>query len=274
MKTSIRWTLISVVTLTVCAAAACSSESDDAASGGSGGTAGQAGGGLGGASGTSGSAGTSGASGSGGSGGSSDAGTCTSQEVTFTPTWTPPQPLHQGVCSEAEIDEIVKACFEGGGKSACATARAAHPTCDACLITDDTQSQLGAIVYYESLAYYDRNLAGCIAHAEGDLGATGCGAKAQAVFWECPQESCAGCFPVTNNDFSPVTACSNDAYEGTCKTYMDAFNSCATGVKYSHCIWMASETWSKMARRYADLFCGSLGDGGTGDAGDAADSSG
>jgi len=138
------------------------------------------------------------------------------------------------------------------------------------LISDEADNPQGAIIYYASRGYYDRNYHGCVAHAQGDLSASGCGATCKAAFWDCPAESCTSCFPASSQAaISAFNACADDAYEGTCKSYVDEFNACSKSFNFSHCIWVpAIESWATMARRYAALFCGSDADGGT-DAGDA-----
>ncbi len=134
----------------------------------------------------------------GGAGGTGGSGVCAPQPLdNFTPTWTPPDPLYQERCTDAQVDDLIDACF-GGSDATCTAAKAAAADCWDCMVSDFTDSTWGAIFDgTDELGFRDRNWQGCVAHAEGDLSDSGCGAKVAAER-QCRWASCAGCLPVSS----------------------------------------------------------------------------
>lgn len=192
-------------------------------------------------------------------------GVCKSVDVTYKPSWKPPIAAGQGVCSKSQIEAIMVACFDPGGtNAACTAARAANAACDACLITDESAAQRGAIVYSSKWQTSWVNQAGCVANHAGDLSASGCGAKFQEAFWGCGLESCASCD--NSEDRAKVFACAQSANTGACKPSFDAAIACWTSSPFPLCA-IKGETFGVAARRYGEYFCGTQSDGGTADAG-------
>jgi len=206
-----------------------------------------------------------GGAGAGGQGGSGASGACSPQPLdSFTPTWTPPEAIYQERCTDAEVDGLVDDCFNGT-TAACDAAKAAAADCWDCLLSDYSDSTWGPIFDASAeLGFVDRNWPGCVAHAEGDLSANGCGAKA-AAYWDCRHASCAECLPVSaftfNEDLAALNACGTAAtQEGApCESYAEELETCAatlSGPIADQCDWTGGSLLD-VFKRYGKLFCAS-----------------
>ncbi|MBW2523810.1 MAG: hypothetical protein JRI23_06525, partial [Deltaproteobacteria bacterium] len=255
------WIALTFAGAGLCAAVGCSDDDDD---------------GQGGATTTTTPTATTTDGGAGGQGGTGGSDACSPQPLgDFTPTWKTPEPIYQERCTDAEVDELLEACFEGT-TAACDAAQSSYSDCWDCLVSDFTDSSWGPIFdASDELGFWDRNWPGCVAHAEGDLSADGCGAKAAAL-WECGRVSCAGCLPLSalnfTADLAAFNACSQAASETgePCATYLQEVETCTdalTGPIADQCDW-TSGSWTNLAKRYGKLFCGTepTGAGGGGGA--------
>ncbi|MEZ4310405.1 MAG: hypothetical protein R3F14_20380 [Polyangiaceae bacterium] len=111
--------------------------------------------------------GGSGATGGGGSGATGGGGTMMTTTTTtpndpcdgipegdFVPEWKPSTGLHQGLCTEAQIDELFAACLEAGATQATCDAflmDAANKGCSTCVLSASDASEYGPIVVYQDL---------------------------------------------------------------------------------------------------------------------------
>jgi hypothetical protein len=193
---------------------------------------------------------------------------CEPQSISgWTPTNHPPTGLYQGKCAAGEVKAVMDGCF---GKTAtqatCTAAQSAHGGCVACLISKDTDASWGPIVEYTKLGFYDRNAGGCFGLLQGDVSATGCGSKINAVF-DCNLASCSAVCPVkTDADFAALNECfgAADADPDICKPSVDTSTKCWNdglaedgGAKYQPCIWDSKkEPWAAVAERIGEVFCG------------------
>jgi hypothetical protein len=186
---------------------------------------------------------------------------CEPQSVAgWTPTWHPPTGLYQGICSAAEIQEIVGACWDTGASTAkCNSAKAKYAACTTCLISQETDASYGPIIVFNSLGFSDRNDPGCVALLGGDVSATGCGAQMQA-YWQCVGASCSPGCKVAAATFTDDMAAFNDCAQAAradaniCKTHYDNFLPCSK--LHSDCLWKAGESWAKLVTRIGNIFCG------------------
>ncbi len=195
----------------------------------------------------------------------------------FTPTWTPPQDIYQDVCDETTIDAIVEDCFGfASSQTKCDAALAINSACGGCMMTLESAPEHGAIIDYTATrGFYDRNVHGCRAHADGDLSATGCGAKVKAAF-DCGVASCAGCLPVaTYADIDAINTCVASAAAGPCASYAQEAESCvqAQSGHIAELCPFGNESFTDIAKRYGRLFCGDES-GGEGSGGGGAGGSG
>ena len=110
----------------------------------------------------------------------------------WTPTWTPPLAPTPGVCTAAQIDALTNACV-APDTSTLVSCRAFNAdqnnaACLSCVLTPATSPAYGA-ASQDSYGFLSANEGGCIAEADGDLSADGCGAKNQA-YNECLLAAC------------------------------------------------------------------------------------
>jgi hypothetical protein len=143
----------------------------------------------------------------------------------------------------------------------------ASAACRACLYTTEDESAYGALVILKN-RFLRVNVAGCLALGDGNLSATGCGARWQA-FQACGDEACmASCA-----DPAAFQECVRLTGGGICRAYNDQ-STCGDSAMYAPCLEHA--TFEDFFRSMAKVFCSDgfpgRGDAGTGvgDAGAAA----
>jgi hypothetical protein len=181
---------------------------------------------------------------------------------TFTPQWKQPAPFAQGLCSDAQIDGFYSACLSPPvNPAACDTFVQANGDCSKCIQSDDTDSNQGPILWHASRSYYTVNIPGCIANAEQNMSASGCGAAYQAVL-ECNQSECSACFTPTSGSFANFVACEKAAVKGDCAPFNDKLHTaCADSLHdaaapAAECVPAASAAAFDVYKRIAPLFCG------------------
>ena len=199
-------------------------------------------------------------------------GVCSPQPFSGAPTWVPPTPLYQGVCTDAQLDSFVAACV-GDTDDACASFRAANATCAVCTSSFETDTAWGPVVVDTAESYSRLNRAGCVANLIGDTSSTGCGA-AEGRVTDCARRACFGCLPIERPaDSERFAACeqtafaseickdTRNAYAKKCDRYYDTADPTSPGT-----FCRANFTLEK----YLRLWCGSRPDAGA-DGGDAGD---
>ena len=181
----------------------------------------------------------------------------------WTPTWTPPLAPTPGVCTAAQIDALTNACV-APDTSTLVSCRAFNAdqnnaACLSCVLTPATSPAYGA-ASQDSYGFLSANEGGCIAEADGDLSADGCGAKNQA-YNECLLAACEkNCW--TGQNAGTIQACQDAATEGECASYYAAA-ACGRSLKYSSCTFYID--FASAFSAMANLFCGAgpeLGAGG------------
>lgn len=209
-----------------------------------------------------------------------DGGVCAPQVVTgFTPTWTPPNGLHQNKCSPTQIETLVDCVYKrpNYNKATCDAffAEPSNKNCIDCGYTKTTSPQLGAIISNDTAVQV--NYAGCVALFSNDVTANGCGAKLQASE-ACLSAACVAACPVPANDegnkaFAAYVKCTEDAAKTVCKTFSDQ-TACATplttGAGAASACLPNTQDFGERAAIYVGIFCGAPG----GDAGADAPSDG
>jgi hypothetical protein len=148
---------------------------------------------------------------------------------TYAPTWILPN-APTSACTATQIQTLYDDCLgPSSNGSLCNTflAQSNNKTCEACLESPITASTYGATIEWHSGSSLDINVGGCIALIDGDLSATGCGAKYEA-WLSCQIAACSYCPPGT------YTSCATPAETTTCGAYQAAAK-CANDPKYAAC---------------------------------------
>jgi hypothetical protein len=84
----------------------------------------------------------------------------------------------------------------------------------ACLISTADETSYGPVILLAGGGWHV-NVPGCIAIVSGDLSASGCGAKAQAID-QCQEGACRDVCPV----FDSFVACQGAANDSVCRSYI------------------------------------------------------
>jgi len=148
-------------------------------------------------------------------------GACEPHDVPdFQPAWIPPKHFYQGLCTAEQILKLAE-CTAVGSTPSC-KAFAADPAnriCYGCALTGPTADHLGAMVDYRDWLI-EPNYADCIANAEGDFTADGCGAMVEARH-QCTLQACAACNADTKEDAVITEKCMDLAMDTVCKAWAD-----------------------------------------------------
>jgi hypothetical protein len=182
------------------------------------------------------------------------------------PSWSfagrAPAPLHQGKCSDAEIDSILESCSldEGTKKRAqrCAEIKARYPACASCMLTPDTAPVGGPFIEYANEFFIHLNVGGCIARMDGDLSPQGCGAKMSAAE-NCLIEACHHCATGSSADQLTLFSCALPLATGTsaCEPLYTAATACLRGdARLNPCNTERDPNRWVTDTRVAKLFCG------------------
>jgi len=182
--------------------------------------------------------------------GGGDAGTlCTpSLPAAWVPQWRPPRALRSDACTEDQIQHEYMACESATAtSSSCAQFRndPSNATCIGCLFSAADEPSYGAIIRVDKS--WRSNTAGCIALVDGDISASGCGARVQAAS-ACNDAACSGCEP-----FTSYAQCRDEATHTACRQYyLDSV--CLLRPEYSTCTsYATNQDYFVGAAR---LFCG------------------
>ncbi len=202
-------------------------------------------------------------------------GCCPGDVATFAPSWVPPTSLHQAACTDAQTAALVD-CFSDLPDDATCTAflaAAANATCLGCAVSRSTASAYGPII--QGATSFAINEAGCLALAEGDVSAGGCGAKVGAAR-DCEGRACEQSCPLFTDDngvsLASLQRCEKLAAGKGCKAYADAA-SCGLALEGDAGVGgicaQTSGTFRENAKAMVTLFCGGIvGDAGPGDTGE------
>jgi len=183
----------------------------------------------------------------------------------WAPSWRPPRAMPQA-CTDAQIETEFTLCESDSTYSANACAAfnrdVANAACRRCLYTTEDEDAYGPFVYLRNRVLRI-NVPGCIALADGKLGASACGAQLHA-FQACGDAACM----TTCAAFDDFNDCVAQAEDGVCRPYrLDS--ACGDRATYVPCLDYG--TFADYYRGVAKLFCGAGfpggGDAGTSDAG-------
>jgi hypothetical protein len=191
-------------------------------------------------------------------GGARDASCAPRLPGAWAPSWRPPRTMLLA-CSAAQIETEFELCENESTYSATACAAwrrdLANAACRRCLYTTEDEATYGPFVYLRN-RILRINVPGCIALADGNLGAFGCGAQFHA-FQACGDAACMTACAA----FDGFTECVAEAEDGVCRPYrLDS--ACGERATYAACLDFA--TFADYYRGVAKFFCGA---GFTGDAG-------
>ena len=158
--------------------------------------------------------------------------TCAPAPVTaFVPEWIPPIAAQPQACSQTQLNDYYAKCYDSttSNNTDCGAwlKPPANVACGKCMVTADTATKYAALISSDGVT--TANIGGCIALLDGDVSATGCGAKYLAAF-QCGRAACADACPIPNGDnaaFKAYTACTAAAKKTVCKTYEAA--TCKSG---------------------------------------------
>jgi hypothetical protein len=189
---------------------------------------------------------------------------CTPGDVSgFTPMWHPPTGPRQGKCTKVQIDNFITNFLQGTPTEQNAY-KAANATCFACLVTTGDAANAGAILdLTATVGIYAGNSGGCAALVEGDLGATGCGARLAAV-QSCGFAACkTGCDRSSPTYVPDFNQCVDDSAQTSCLSYENAVTPCASAATDAQ-LKCLSSTWNGDLAGWfgylGDVFCGPPGD--------------
>lgn len=185
---------------------------------------------------------------------------CGLSRPTVSPTFTPPNPLHRGLCTGSQVEALME-CFlgPGGSTSSACTSLVTTPqltACEDCLVTSYAARKAGALIDNGSTATFDRP--GCIANlVAGDAGVA-C-AAAVAALDQCVSGACEDTMPCP--DVGPdasscpaaarATVCSDYAAAAACADALEADGGAA-----APCALGGPQQRIADGVRYGMLFCG------------------
>jgi hypothetical protein len=168
-----------------------------------------------------------------GDSGTGDAGTCTASSTVGTlPGYT--SVTKQSVCSAADVQAAVTACFGGGSATACQTWQAANAACAACAVPpngadggDPTANS--AIICVDAVQECFVNTAGCIQIKDGND--TCASALQELNFCEdtaCDSPTCVAAL-AANDPNMTFSNCTQSADNLACSSQLSAANTGCTG---------------------------------------------
>jgi hypothetical protein len=191
--------------------------------------------------------------------------TCAPQlPANYAHSWVPPRNM-PSACTPAQVQMYWDTCLGTASSSAqCSAFFSANAGCIACIDSQSTSSTYGALIDLPNSTSV-ANVAGCIALTDGDLSATGCGARYQANQF-CKIDACETNCPVdsTAASFTAFSDCEADAGSTACKVEL-ANSGCGSGSQYARCFF---DTYENTIVGIGNIMCGSASDGGLADGGD------
>lgn len=202
------------------------------------------------------------------------ASTCAPGDVSaFSPTWKPPIGKATGACTTAQVNNVIDCAFDATAAASAAckafTADMSNDACTQCVISSSSAATTGALIQSTG-GTVSLNIAGCLAAAAGDVTATSCGAKYQALS-QCQDAACIDNCPVDQNDdgtqLKALNDCETAAQSGVCTTYLNAADCVNTlagdGGAGEFCFGTSADTFQTLAKTLGVYFCGgAAGDGG------------
>jgi hypothetical protein len=180
----------------------------------------------------------------------------------FQSKWTAPQPWQQNVCTKTQIDGFYTACLTAPVVAAtCQAYVAQNQACSACLQSQETDPAWGVVVWHEQMHFWTVNVAGCLAHALGDMQGTGCAGAYEGAI-QCRQVACNACWDDTANTFTQFAACESQAAQSSCAPADQAVPSKCGNLSAppgSECVPAQGATAHDAYVQVAPLFCGPPG---------------
>jgi hypothetical protein len=200
---------------------------------------------------------------------SSSSGTCPSN-LAFTPiAWAPPTPLHQGLCTSAQVT----AWWNSLNPTTAQIGTSGSASCDACIATAEGSASYGPVITTVQggvTVPAQVNFGGCIANEDGQSFGGSCGNQASS-FLGCLDVECDQCsdFDSTNQSSSGPTQTCYGTVEGSgavCAGYLLS-SSCEDEIEQDGgvdepCVVVTGE-------QLTELWCGEGGDAGVDAAADA-----
>jgi hypothetical protein len=166
----------------------------------------------------------------------------------WAPAWKPPNAPAAGVCTEAQVTDLLAKCWGDTFDPDCDVFERdpANAACLACIFSTEEDPRYGAVIHLASRRVRT-NEAGCMALVDGDMSATGCGAKLQAS-QQCSEAACARC-AVSEDQYDQ---CWEESFSSSC-VYVLADAVCWRRPIYAICTRYNTfqEAFAAMAR----IFC-------------------
>ncbi len=182
----------------------------------------------------------------------------------YSHTWAPPRNM-PSACTPSQVQMYWDACLGTSSSNAqCTAFFSTNAGCIACVDSQSTDSTYGALINLPD-GTSAANVAGCIALTDGDLTATGCGARYQANQF-CKIDACETSCPVdtTAASYTAFSNCQADAGGTVCKTQL-ANSGCGSSAQFSRCMFT---TYEDYIVGIGNIMCASAFDGGVADGGD------
>jgi len=182
----------------------------------------------------------------------------------WAPRWRPPRAV-LNACTDAQIETEFMLCGSQSTYSAACAAferDASNAACLRCLYTTEDEEAYGPLIYLRNRVVRV-NVEGCIALADGQLGASGCGAQLHGLI-ACSDAAC-----MTNcAAYDDFNQCAKRAKDGVCSPYRLS-SACDDVDIYAACVDFGN--FDEAYLLVTKLFCGAGfpggGDAGIGDAG-------
>jgi hypothetical protein len=162
---------------------------------------------------------TGGGDSSGGDAGGDAGGTCPTLTAFTAIKWAPPTPIHQGVCTAAQIT-----AWDTSGMANMTTGlgTSGNPACDACIVTAETASMHGPVITQidpmSNMAFLaEFNIGGCVADEDGMTAAGSCGNQLNNQ-GDCLFQECGACSDFNSNPTpkgGPTSMCEQAVFGAT-----------------------------------------------------------
>jgi len=178
-----------------------------------------------------------------------DGGCAPQLSARWAPAWKPPRATPHA-CTDAQIETEFELCESDSTYSAteCAAFNRApaNAACRRCLYATEDESSYGPLVYLAN-RILRINVAGCLALADGNISASGCGAQMQA-FDTCSDAACIKACAA----FDTFRQCAVQAGDTICRSYRSD-SACGDRATYAACLDYM--TFGDFYRGVAKRFC-------------------
>jgi hypothetical protein len=185
-------------------------------------------------------------------------GTCSPHDANFVPTWKPPAPIHQGKCTQQQIDDFHRFCLGSGDAVACQSflSTAGAKDCAGCILTQPTANVYGPLIDHTTQGFVSPNVAGCVAALEPCNESCGQALEARA---QCDEAACNSCTVTDGESLKALNACTDWADKcGSCTDYARkaACENELTGNDHPASVCFHGNNFDESYAAIVPIFCG------------------